>query len=369
MAESWYPIDNADEVDTPALLVYPDRAEENTRRMIRYAGGVERLRPHVKTHKMPQIIQMQMALGIDKFKCATISEAEMVADCGAADVMVAYQIIGPKARRFAALVAKFPNTQFCCMEDCESGIRDLSSALVEAGQQAECLLDIDNGMARSGIPPGEEALELYRLIDALPGVTPGGLHVYDGQFRDPDLEKRTQECDEAFAMVEAFRRQLIDAGLAVPRVVAGGTPSFPVHAHRKDVQCSPGTCIFWDANYGGKFPDLEFQNAALLMTRVISKPAQDRLCLDLGYKAVSPDNPDPRAVLLDVPDAKTKIHNEEHLTIETAHAGEFEVGDVLYAIPFHVCPTVALHQWANAVRDHRVVEQWSVLARDRKLTV
>src|SRR5688572_24154275 len=88
---SWYTLSNADEIDSPALLVYPDRVRENVRRMIAYAGGVERLRPHVKTHKMPAVIGLQIAAGITKFKCATPAEAEMVAGCGATDVLLAYQ--------------------------------------------------------------------------------------------------------------------------------------------------------------------------------------------------------------------------------------------------------------------------------------
>ena len=366
---AWYAIENVDEIDSPALLVFADRAGENIGRMIRYAGGTELLRPHVKTHKMPEIIRMQMSAGIDKFKCATIAEAEMVADCGAPDVMLSYQLLGPKVGRFVELVKKFPLARFSALADDAAAIRGLSAALSAANVEAEVMLDIDDGMARSGIAPGPAAEELYQLIDDLPGVVPGGLHVYDGQFRERELEKRAQQCNTAFAAVEDLRKRLQAAGLPVPRLVAGGTPTFPVHARRADVQCSPGTCIFWDVNYASKFPDLEFLHAAVLLTRVISKPSSGRLCLDLGYKAVSPDSPDVRVELLDIPDAKTVVHNEEHLTIETKRSDDFAVGDALYGIPFHVCPTVALHQYAEIVRDGRVVERWKVLARDRKLTV
>ena len=374
MPRPWYHVENADAIDSPALLVFADRAEENIARMVRYAGGTDRLRPHVKTHKMAEVIRLQMAAGIAKFKCATIAEAEMVAACGATDVMLSYHLVGPKIARFAKLVAAYPQTRFFALADDEPTVRRLSSELAAAGVEAEIMLDLDNGMGRSGIAPGETAAALYRLIDELPGIAPGGLHVYDGQFRERDLEKRTAECDAAFASVDRLRRELIDAGLSVPRVVAGGTPTFPVHARRDDVECSPGTCIFWDANYASKFPDLDFLHAAVLLTRVISKPGGSasgtgRLCLDLGYKAVSPDNPDPRVVLLDLPDAKAVVHNEEHLTIETEQADEYAVGDALYGIPFHVCPTVALHQRAHIVRGGKVVEQWAIAARNRMITV
>ncbi len=366
---AWYEVENISEIDSPALLIFPDRADENTRRMIAYAGGVERLRPHVKTHKMPQIIERQIAAGITKFKCATIAEAEMVASCGAADVFLSFQVLGPKIDRFATLLASYPGVQFSCLEDCEAGIRNLSEGLHAAGVTGQVLLDIDDGMGRTGIAPGPQAAMLYRLIAELPGIEPGGLHVYDGHIRDHDLNERCAKCDRDFAPVQAFRHELEEAGLPVPRVVAGGTPTFPCHARRPDVECSPGTCIFWDASYSTKFPDLEFLHAAVLVTRVISKPGEGRLSLDLGYKAVSPDNPDPRVVLFGVDDAKTVVHNEEHLTIQTSHAARYQVGDVLYGIPFHICPTVALHQNVVIIENGRAVNRWSVVARDRRLTV
>ena len=155
----------------------------------------------------------------------------------------------------------------------------------------------------------------------------------------------------------------------MPRIVSGGTPTFPVHASRIDFECSPGTCVFWDHAYATRFPDLDFLPAALLITRVISRPTENRLCLDLGYKAVSPDNPDPRVHFLDVPDAKTVVHSEEHLAIETSRAAEFQVGDVLYGVPWHVCPTVALHAAAVTIENKRATGVWPVVARDRKLSI
>lgn len=366
---SWYTLSNVDEIDSPALLVYPDRVRENVRRMIAYAGGVERLRPHVKTHKMPAVIGLQLAAGITKFKCATLAESEMVAGCGAPDVLLAYQPVGPKAARFAQLVKKFPGTRFSALVDDPATARSVSAALAAAGVAADLLLDIDNGMGRTGIAPGPAAVKLYRLLADLPAVAPGGLHVYDGQVRDRDLTARTAAADAAFVPVDALRDELVRQGFPRPRVVAGGTPTFPIHARHADRECSPGTCVFWDASYESKYPDLEFLHAALLLTRVVSKPGAGRVCLDLGYKAVSPDNPDPRAVLLDVRDARMVNHSEEHLAIETSRAAELSVGDALYAVPWHVCPTCALHKEAVVVEGGRAVDRWPIVARDRKITV
>jgi D-serine deaminase-like pyridoxal phosphate-dependent protein len=366
---SWYRVAIVAEVDSPQLLVYPDRVRENVRRMIAYAGGVDRLRPHVKTHKMADVIRLQRQAGIERFKCATIAEAEMVAQAGAADVLLAHPPVGPKAERFAALVAAYPSTRFSTIADDAGALRRLSAALSAAQVSAEVLLDIDVGMGRTGIPPGPQAVELYRLLADLPGIRPGGLHVYDGHVRDRDLARRTADCDAAFAPVEAMRKTIEGQGLGRPPVVAGGTPTFPIHARHPDRQCSPGTCAFWDASYDAKYPDLQFVHAAVLLTRVISKPVPGRLCLDLGYKAVASDNPDPRAQFLDLPDARMVVHNEEHMAIESSAADKFNVGDALYAIPFHVCPTTALHSHVVIVEEGRAAGRWAVTARDRRLTV
>jgi len=363
----WHLIANVADVDSPALLVYADRAEENVRRMIAIAGGAERLCPHVKTHKLAELVRMQMMHGITKFKCATIAEAEMVAGCGAADVVLAHQPVGPKVQRLIQLIKKFPQTSFAAIADDESVIRALSTAAVQTGVTIKLLLDLDCGMHRSGIVPGPKAAALYRLMASLPGLKAQGLHAYDGHIDDTDVALRIKNCDEAFAAVAALRRELSD--LPVPRIIAGGTPTFPIHARRSGVECSPGTSIFWDLGYGNQCPDLDFLNAALVLTRVVSKPGNNRLCLDLGHKAIAAEKPHPRVQFLNLPDATAVTHSEEHLVIETSHAGEFAVGDVLYGIPRHVCPTVALHAEAVVIRNGVAEARWKIAARARMLSV
>ena len=365
----WYSMSNAEEVASPALLVYPDRVEENVRRMIRIAGGVQRLRPHVKTHKLPEVIRLQIALGIEKFKCATIAEAEMAADCGASEVLLAYQPVGPNPGRLIQLTRSFPRATFSTIADDASVIRALGSMFAAAGGMIEVLLDVDCGMHRSGVEPGQKATELYRLMASSAGLKPGGLHVYDGHIHDPDLGVRTKNCETAFAAVRVLRKDLESSGLPVPRIVAGGTPTFAIHAQHEDVECSPGTCVFWDAGYGTKLPDMDFLPAALVLTRVVSKPAGNRLCLDLGHKAIASESPHPRVQLLELPNAKFLTHSEEHLVVETARANDFAVGDALYGIPWHICPTCALHSEAVVVKDGRDAGRWKIVARERRLTI
>jgi D-serine deaminase-like pyridoxal phosphate-dependent protein len=369
MSQPWYALENLADVCTPALAIHVDRFEENLRRIIALAGGVARLRPHVKTHKMAEIVRRHVAAGIDKFKCATIAEAEMVAGAGGRDVLLAYQPVGPNVSRMVELSRTFPQVAWSAIADDEPALRALSAAFASTGRTLDVLLDVDNGMRRTGVPPGPRAAELYALIASLPGLTPGGFHVYDGHIRDLDLNERVSHVEADFAPVNCLRDELASKGLAVPRIVAGGTPTFPVHARQADRECSPGTCAFWDWSYATKFPDLDFLHAAVLVSRVVSCQPPDRLCLDLGYKAVSPDNPNPRAHFPDLPDAEQLLHNEEHLALRTSRAASLIVGDVVYGIPFHVCPTVALHHDVLAVEERRVIGRWQVTARDRRLTI
>ena len=366
---TWFAVANADEIPSPALLVYPDRIEANVRRMLALAGGPERLRPHVKTHKLLEVVRLQQRLGIDKFKCATIAEAEMVAGCGASDVLLAYQPVGPNIRRLLALGAKFPGTRFAAIMDDLAAARARSAAAVAAGRDLELLVDLDCGMHRTGLPAGPAAEALYQALGQLPRLRPGGLHAYDGHIHDSDAGLRATAVAAAFAPVRTLRARLVAAGHRVPRLVVGGTPTFPIHARAPDVECSPGTCLLWDASYGETLPDLAFEPAAAVLTRVVSRPGPGRLCLDLGHKAIAAENPAPRVRLPQLPDAVAVMHNEEHLVIETAHAAEFSVGDVLYGIPWHICPTVALHATACAVRAGRADATWRVTARDRQLTL
>lgn len=365
----WYQLANEAEVASPALLLFEERIESNLRLMIKIAGGPERLRPHVKTHKLGPLVRRQIELGITKFKCATIAEAEMCAQSNAPDVLLAMPPVGPNVGRFCALARKYPGTRWSTLADEAGAIRALGSAASAAGLTLDVFLDVDCGQHRTGIPPGPEAENLYRAIHATPGLRVAGLHAYDGHNHEADPAVRRANFEADFVPVLALRERLIAAGLPVPALVAGGSPTFPFHAEHPDRECSPGTTVLWDFGYGDKHPDLPFLPAAVLLTRVVSKPGPNRLCLDLGHKAVAAENPHPRVRLLELPDAVAATQSEEHLVIETPRAGEFAVGMALHGIPRHICPTVALFSEATVVRGGRAVEVWPIVARARRITV
>ncbi len=367
-----YVVQDTSNVYSPALLFYRDLIRRNIELAVQMVGDPKRLRPHVKTHKTPEIVKMALAAGVIKHKCATLAEVEMVASCGAPDVFLAYNVVGPNRDRLVKLIRAYPSSRISVQADHPDAVRALSETVSKAGVEVDVLVDLDIGMHRTGIAPGEPAIALYELIASLPGLRPGGLHAYDGHNHQETLEERRSAVNQFLNSVLETRAKLERKGLAVPRIIGGGTPTFPVWA-KLDIpglECSPGTLVLQDTGYGSKFTEMKFTPAALLLTRVISKPAPNRLTLDLGYKAVASDPPaGKRCLLLNVPDYQPILQNEEHFVIETPLADKFPPGAEVYAIPTHICPTCAMHRTAYVVEGGKVVDQWTISARDRVLTV
>jgi len=365
VSNPWYRVVGEEEIPSPALLIFPERIEKNLRHMIEIAGSTERLRPHLKTHKMAEVTRMQIAAGIDKFKCATIAEAEMGANCGAKEILLAYPCVGPRTKQLRQLAERFPEVHFSTLADCSAHLDILSETFAGAKKPCEVFVDLDCGMGRTGIKAGAEALELYHSLVHAPNLTPAGLHAYDGHLHDADLETRRQKREDAMEPVHRLRNDLEAADLTVPCLIAGGSPTFALHALDEAVdECSPGTTLLWDYGYSDAFPDLPFQHAAVLLARVSSKPDSNRICLDLGHKAVASEKPLP-VRFLEEPEAIIISHSEEHLVLEVPRAENYEVGDRFHGLPRHVCPTVALYDEAQVASEGKLNGTWKVTARKR----
>lgn len=365
----WYTIKNIDEVDSPALVLYPDHIATNIDRMIQMVGDPAVLRPHIKTHKMLEIVEMQMAKGIDKFKCATIAEAEMLGEAGAKEVLLAYQPVGPKIDRLLRVIQKFPLTQYAALVDDASAARAIDLVFAKADRILPVYLDLDVGMHRTGIAVGDEASALYWFCKSLEGIDPVGLHIYDGHLRDPVLEKRQEQCDLAFGKVQQLAKRIEAVDGDELTIIAGGTPTFPIHAKRKNIQCSPGTCVLWDWGYASGLPEQDFLFGALVISRIISKTGGRYICTDLGHKSIAAEKPFPRAYFLNLPDAKAILQSEEHLVLEVDDNKNYEIGMVLYGVPKHICPTCALYERAGVVENQIVTKNWKVVSRDRMISI
>lgn len=364
-----YRLATEDSVITPALVCYPEIIERNIAQMLRIAGSANRLWVHVKTYKCPNIVRMLMQSGVRHFKCATVAEAEMVAQCGAEHALLAYPLVGPNIERFVALQQAYPNTSFYAIGDSMEALTALSATALRCGCKVRLLMDVNTGLNRTGVAV-DQLEAMYIEASQLSGLLVMGLHVYDGQRHETDVHSRRQHAQEDMAKVEAVCASLAQKGYACELVVAGGTPSFPCHAARQGVALSPGTCVLQDAGYASLYPDLPFEPSALVLTRVVSHPTKNTFTLDLGYKSVAADPPIPRAVLLGYERATTVLQNEEHWTLSLpAETPLPAIGQVLYAIPWHICPTTALYSHMLVAKGGQIVDRWPVTARDRILGI
>ncbi len=367
-AEFWYKVNNVKEIDSPALIIYPERVKSNIKLLQTFVSDSQQLRPHVKTNKCREVIKIMLESGITKYKCATITEAEILAAQGAEDVLLAYQPSGPKAERFCKLQQHFSGTSFSCLIDNPKTLSELSVLAGKFKISIRVFIDLNVGMNRTGIAPGKEALKLFLEANDLTGIEMIGLHAYDGHLRDTDLEVRKQKCDEAFREVDQLRSQIKKATGKAPVLIAGGTPTFPIHARKPDVECSPGTFVFWDKGYQQILPEQPFQFAALVMTRIISTPDDQTICIDLGHKAIASENPiHNRVRFLNAPDIEPICHSEEHMVLKATKNHRYQVGDVLYGVPYHICPTVALYDIASICTHNVFRESWEIEGRKRKI--
>ncbi|TWT96302.1 alanine racemase [Neorhodopirellula pilleata] len=402
----WYEIDLPEQLMSPSILVYPDRIDENLCRMIALVGNVDQWRPHVKTHKLPQVVTMKRRLGITRFKAATIAEAEMTATAGGEDVLLAYPIVGPNIERLLNLIDAFPATKFSALVDDHETLRRIDEHAQRRGVRVSLMLDLDVGMHRTGFPLSasgtgfsssasgtdfsssasgtgssssaagiDRALRFYESMIDRPGIHALGLHAYDGHIHESDPNTLRSTIEEAFAPLWQLRDRIVAAGHPSPKLVLAGTPTSRHLAEIGDVEVGAGTTVLWDAGQPRLSPDLDFTPAAVVVARVVSRPSTSDanrtgnglLCLDLGHKAVASEMPAPRVAWLNLPDAVEVMHSEEHLVVQSPAAGSIPVGTLLYGLPTHICPTMALHQDVGVVRDRRVVERWNVVARDRRI--
>ena len=369
---NWYLLNHPEITDSPALLIYPDRVRENINEMIHIAGTPDRLTPHIKTHKMSAVIKMQLEAGIHRFKCATIAEAELLAITGAKDILMAYQLNEPKALRFLQLLKQYPESNFASLVDNVESSQMIDRLFAKEGLTASVFMDIDDGMHRTGFPVNKDIVSFYKKINSLPHLYCNGLHVYDGHIHEKDFEKRKVHAETAFLPIKKAIAGIESVGLPKPKIIAGGSPTFPIHTLNPEVSCSPGTCLLWDKGYGDLLTEQHFIHAAVILTRIISKPIKGHITTDLGHKSVAAENPiDKRIFFLNLKNYKVISQSEEHLVIKVTDAdwSKIKVGDVLYGIPYHICPTVALYDEVQVVENGNVIGQWEVEARRRKISV
>jgi 3-hydroxy-D-aspartate aldolase len=371
----WYGLQEPESIASPALLVYRERLTANIDAAIERCGAPERFRPHVKTHKSAHVVGLHIERGVKQFKCATIREAEMIAEAGADDILLAYQPVGPGMERVFSFCRQYPHIRFSCLVDNAASLDSLEILAEHRGTALSVYIDLDVGMHRTGIAPGTAADELYRRAASARWLEIGGIHAYDGHIKESDFGRRGADAAESRNMALSMRARMLDVGLPVPELVLGGTPTFPCHADavnemgeetRGTIRLSPGTYPYADWGYSTAFPDLPFQAAALVLGRVIGVPEPGRFTIDVGSKAIAADPPQPRGTILNLPAAAAGPQSEEHWVFTIEPGLTPSVGTAVYVWPKHICTTVAHYDKAACIgADGRLIEWWPVTARGR----
>ncbi|PKB18026.1 D-TA family PLP-dependent enzyme [Flavobacterium sp. 5] len=371
MEKNWWKINSETLIDTPFLAVYEDRLQHNIKQLIESVdGNVEKLRPHIKTHKIGEILDLFKTYKINKVKCATIAEAELCAIHDISDILLAYQPVGLRKERWISLIKKYPNSSFSTIVDNLETAKALNESAEKNDLRLSVFLDLNTGMNRTGISISKNWSDLIAQIIELKNIHFAGIHIYDGHLKG-DVEQRTSAASNVFFSInEEIERIQRIVGYEL-KIVAGGSNTFPFYSQQKNVECSPGTFVFWDVNYSVNLPEQNFKPAAVLVGTIISKPTSSTFCIDIGYKSVASENPiDKRLVILNDENLIPTAHSEEHLIIENKGRNEYKIGDIIYAIPYHICPTCALYDTVKVVNiSHEIYNQWSVIARSRKINI
>jgi len=358
---------NFSHIESPGLIVFPEIVRSNIKLAINMVGGdVARLRPHIKTHKTQEVNDLLIEAGIYKFKCATIAEAELLAISKAKDILLSIQPTGTTLSRFIELILNYQKSQFSCLVDDYLAAEKVNELAINNNVYINIFIDLNVGMNRTGIFPKKAFQLIDEITNHLPNLVIKGLHAYDGHIRDFDIDKRIEHVQQDF--VDFY--ELIDQ--IDPKnkyeLVVGGTPSFLVHRTNDRFVCSPGTFVFFDIGYSNLFPENTFKMAVQIISRVISKPTSSTICIDLGHKSVAAENPiENRVRFIDFPNWTLKSQSEEHGMIEVNDHANIEIGQIIRMYPYHICPTVALHQNLQVIEDDEMVGEWVVKARNRKI--
>src|SRR5438034_7223012 len=350
-----------EEVDTPALILDLDAFEKNLEMLERAVAGRVRVRAHAKAHKCPQIAQRQIAAGAVGVCCQKVSEAEALVEGGVRDVLVTNEIVGPRKIKCLADLS-----QRAKLGVCVDNIENLEQ-ISATGAQLDVYIELEVGMRRCGIAPGEPALALARAIARSKTLRFAGLQAYHGRAQHMrTMEERHAAIEAAAQHVFEMKRLLEKAGIACPIVTGAGSGTYMLEAEAgawDEIQ--PGSYIFMDVDYAKNewaAPLPRFEHALFVLATVMSRPAADRAIVDAGLKASSVDSGLPLVWRRE--GLTYRGPSDEHGAIEIAAGAQApSLGDKLYLVPGHCDPTVNLHDWYVCVRNGSVESVWSVTAR------
>jgi D-serine deaminase-like pyridoxal phosphate-dependent protein len=359
------------ELETPAILIDLDIMDRNLKRVADYARSNDLiLKPHTKTHKIPALARRQMDLGAAGVTVAKVGEAEVMLEAHPPEIYVAYPVIGRS--KIERLIAVARQTRVTVGLDSLFAARQLSDAARAAQVTLKILAEVDVGMGRVGVSPGEELLSLGRQISNLPWLELQGITFYPGHIKTTGDEESTAQVKELAALVHTITTDWKRAGLPLNIVSGGSTPTlFQSHCIRGMTEIRPGTYIFNDKNTWAigacSFEDC----AASILTTVVSTARPGQVIVDGGSKTFSSDRLATSSevsygYIIDAPEAVLSKMNEEHGFIDLRGTeAEFSVGDRIRVVPNHICVAMNLHEQVYGIRGSEVIETWRVAARGK----
>jgi len=357
-------------LDTPELVIDLDAVRANVERAATLAreAGVA-LRPHTKTHKLPQIARLQLEAGAVGVQVAKLGEAEVMADAGIGDILVGYPLVGDrKLERLAELAGRVAVTVTVDSEEVALGISRIARA---RGITIPALLELDTGMHRLGVLPGADAVRLAERVATLEGIALAGVFTHEGhvytQARDAEERERLtlEACSAAVETAEAIRRRGIPADV----VSVGSAATFRFAIRCPGVtEARPGTYVFNDRSQLAQGAATAADLAAFAIVTVVARPAPDRVVIDAGSKVLTSDRmivPDPPATFGSVYGRGWEIVrlSEEHGVVAVEPDAEVRIGDRLAIVPNHVCPAINLASHVTVAEDGRFADRWPVAAR------
>jgi len=353
---------SVDELDTPALVVDLELLEGNIGKMADFFRDKEaKLRPHTKTHKCPEIALRQLGAGARGITCAKLGEAEVMAENGIKDILIANEIVGRmKIERLLKL------DDICdpiVAIDNASNAQMISDMALRDGKSIDVVLEIDVGMGRCGVRPGGETLSFARKVSGMGGLAMKGIMGYEGHaVMIQDFEERRGECMRALKKLLDTRSALEEEGFRVEVVSAGGTGTYKVTGTYPGVtEVQAGSYATMDARYKGIVPD--FDCAIGVLTSVISHTTSDRAVVDAGMKSATTEFGLP--LVKGMEGVKVLKLNEEHGILRLGEGTKLSLGDKIELTPTHGCTTINLHDRVYALRNGTVESVWDIAARGK----
>jgi D-serine deaminase-like pyridoxal phosphate-dependent protein len=361
---------NVDYLDTPALVIDLDRVEANVNEMAQLSkdSGV-RLRPHTKTHKMPEIARLQVDAGATGITCAKVGEAEVMVGAGFDDVLIAYPIYGES--KLARLQALREKARILVSLDSLEVAEGLGRLGVTSGQPIEIYVEVDTGHHRMGRAPGEPTVDLVRRLADVDGITIIGLMTHAGHtYGATSLSDRDVVIDKEISDLIMTKEMSAAAGIIFSEISVGSTPSARSELRRDGVtEVRPGTYVFNDTAMMSLGVATVDTCAARIVATVVARPSDDRFVVDAGTKCFTSDGVGRPGWIQAVgrDDLTMSFTTEEHGvgTIDLSQGDRLDIGDRLEFIPSHICPVVNLFDSVYVARGSVVVDEYRVAGRGK----